>query len=90
MREASARLRRADADNDVDTCNGLWTAADVAAYLKCTRSTVYKLADKGGLPFVKVAGSLLRFQPELVRAYALGEHPPRPSQHLNLVPRGEG
>ena len=78
--------RRADAENDVDATQGLWTAVDVAAYLKCSRALVYKLVKHQKLAVTQV-NSLLRFQPELVRAYALGST--RPASPLTLVPRGD-
>ncbi len=46
----------------------LWTADDVAAYLKVSRSWVYHRAESGKLPHVRVGG-LLRFQPSEIRAY---------------------
>jgi excisionase family DNA binding protein len=49
--------------------DALWDANDVAAYLKVSRSGVYHRAEAGLLPHVRVGG-LLRFDPEVVRAYA--------------------
>jgi excisionase family DNA binding protein len=46
----------------------LWTADDVAAYLKVSRSWVYHRAESGKLPHVRVGG-LLRFQPNEIRAH---------------------
>jgi excisionase family DNA binding protein len=51
---------------------GLWTARDVAAFLNVSRSWVYLRAAAGDLPTQRV-GSLLRFEPEAIRAYARGE-----------------
>ena len=48
----------------------LWTAADVASFLRASRSWVYQRAASGRLPCLKIGG-LLRFSPEAVRAYAL-------------------
>ncbi len=45
----------------------LWTADDVAAYLKVSRSWVYHRAESGRLPHVRVGG-LIRFQPREIRA----------------------
>ncbi|HET9553442.1 MAG TPA: helix-turn-helix domain-containing protein [Anaeromyxobacteraceae bacterium] len=50
----------------------LWTAADVARYLRSSLSFVYKVAETGMLPCLRV-GALLRFDPEAVRAFARGE-----------------
>ncbi len=47
----------------------LWTAEDVAAFLRVSLSMVYKLRRQGSLPAVRV-GALLRFQPDTVRGFA--------------------
>jgi excisionase family DNA binding protein len=47
----------------------LWTAADVAAYLKVSRSWVYHRAEANLLPYVRIGG-LLRFEPDAIRQYA--------------------
>lgn len=49
----------------------LWTAEDVATFLRVSLSMVYKLRRMGALPAVRV-GALFRFQPDEVRAYARG------------------
>ncbi len=46
----------------------LLDAADVARLLKTSRSWVYKAAESGTLPVVRI-GALLRFRPEAIRAY---------------------
>ncbi len=51
---------------------GLWDAKDVAAYLKASRSWVYQKAEAGLLPCLRVCG-LLRFNSEVIKAWALGE-----------------
>jgi excisionase family DNA binding protein len=48
----------------------LWTVADVAAYVRASRSWVYHQAESGLLPCLRLGG-LLRFSPEAVRAHAL-------------------
>lgn len=50
------------------TAESLWTADDVAAYLKVSRSWVYHRAESGRLPHVRVGG-LIRFQPHEIRAF---------------------
>jgi excisionase family DNA binding protein len=50
----------------------LWDVADVARYLKVSRSWVYHRAESGGFPLRRVGG-LLRFDPEAVKAFARGE-----------------
>ena len=47
----------------------LWTAAEVARYLKTSRSWVYQATASGRLPSVRV-GHLRRFDPEKIRAWA--------------------
>jgi excisionase family DNA binding protein len=46
----------------------LWNAKDVAAYLKCSESWVYKEAEKGTLPCMRYGG-LLRFEPDAIRLH---------------------
>jgi len=53
----------------------LWMVADVAAYLRVSRSWVYHRAEVGELPCLRI-GALLRFDPEEIRAFARGERPP--------------
>ena len=52
----------------------LWTAGEVAAYLRVSRSWVYQHAEDGTLPSMKIVG-LLRFDPDAVRRWARGELP---------------
>jgi excisionase family DNA binding protein len=52
----------------------LWTWREVADYLRASRSWVYKAADAGTLPSLRIGG-LLRFDPAMVRAFARGEQP---------------
>ena len=46
----------------------LLDANDVARLLKSSRSWVYKAAENGTLPVVRI-GALLRFRPEAIRAF---------------------
>jgi excisionase family DNA binding protein len=56
---------------------GLWTPQQVAEYLKVSRSWVYQKAEAGLIPVIRMPGSsLLRFEPDAVRAYARGEWEP--------------
>jgi len=50
----------------------LWTVAEVAAYLRVSRSWVYHRSAAGLLPCLRV-GALLRFEPDAIRAYARGQ-----------------
>jgi excisionase family DNA binding protein len=56
---------------NVSPDESLWDAQDVARYLKVSRSWVYHQAEAGLLPHLRV-GSLLRFDPDTIRAYAKG------------------
>ncbi len=62
----------------------LWTAKDVAAYLKVSRAWVYQHAEDGTLPSVRIGG-LRRFLPARIRAFALGES--RPATTVAAFPR---
>ncbi len=55
--------------------DALWTAVDVATYLKVSRSWVYLHAEDGTLPSVRIGG-LRRFIPDHIRAFARGEPAP--------------
>ena len=50
----------------------LWTAEDVAGFLRVSLSMIYKLRRAGSLPAVRV-GALYRFEPDAIRAFARGE-----------------
>ncbi len=63
----------------------LWTVADVATYLRVSRSWVYHRSAAGMLPFLRV-GALLRFEPDAIRAYAQGKAPG--SSDVLLVTKG--
>ena len=55
----------------------MMTAEEVAAFLKISLSMVYKLRREKRLPGIQV-GSLWRFNPDTVRAFARGELDPPP------------
>jgi excisionase family DNA binding protein len=50
----------------------LWTANDVATFLRVSRSWVYHRAESGELPCLRI-GALVRFEPEEIRAFARAE-----------------
>lgn len=52
----------------------LWTADDVARFLRVSRSWVYHRAEAGQLPCLRIGG-LLRFEPDAVRAFTRGGKP---------------
>jgi excisionase family DNA binding protein len=54
----------------------LWTAAEVAQFLGCSRSWVYLHGEDGTLPSVRIGG-LRRFVPAVIRALALAGTKPR-------------
>jgi excisionase family DNA binding protein len=51
----------------------LWTVAEVAAFLKVSRSFVYQACAAKTLPHVRI-GASLRFDPATLRAWVRGEH----------------
>lgn len=53
--------------DDREPC--LWNAADVAAFLKCSKSFVYKAVEAGQLQVLRI-GAMIRFDPEQVRKFA--------------------
>ena len=61
------------------------TTDEVAAVLRVTPRAVQKLADRGGIPFVRV-GRLLRFRPEVLREW-IAEGCPRPRRPGRRVKR---
>lgn len=58
----------------------LWTVADVAQFLSLSRQWVYKHAELGTIPCIRL-GAALRFQPAAIRAYveqqAARQHAPK-------------
>jgi excisionase family DNA binding protein len=73
-------------ENDMIESNGppaeaLWDAGDVARYLKASRSYVYKAAEAGALPSLRI-GSMLRFDPARIRAFAHGGSEPAAAKLL--------
>lgn len=46
----------------------LWKVSDVARFLSLSTSWVYKEAEAGRLPCVRI-GAALRFRPDAIRAY---------------------
>lgn len=50
---------------------GLWKVADVARFLSMSTSWVYKEAEAGRLPCVRI-GAALRFSPEVIRRFVAG------------------
>jgi excisionase family DNA binding protein len=47
----------------------LWTAKEAAEHLRCSKSFIYKAAERDRLPAIRI-GRMLRFSPEAVRAFA--------------------
>jgi excisionase family DNA binding protein len=70
--------------SEADTAaDSLWTAKEVAAFMKASRGWVYQHAEAGTLPSVKVLG-LRRFIPAQIRAFAAGE--PIPPSNILAFP----
>jgi len=62
-----------ETNNQISPMNEpLWTAEEVAAYLKISLSMVYKLRRTARLPSIPI-GACYRFNPEIVRAFGRGE-----------------
>jgi predicted DNA-binding transcriptional regulator AlpA len=68
----------------------LWTARDVAEFFGCSQSAVYKWCERGAkrgdaygpkLPSIKL-GALVRFKPDVVRAWAEGTVTPEPAAQV--------
>ncbi len=53
----------------------LWKVNDVARALGMSRTWVYEKAESGELPCLHLGGAL-RFEPEAIRSYALGQRRP--------------
>ncbi|OJH41016.1 helix-turn-helix domain-containing protein [Cystobacter ferrugineus] len=56
----------------------LWKVQDVARFLSLSTSWVYKEAEAGRLPCVRI-GAALRFHPEEIRAFLERQRVPRGS-----------
>src|SRR5579863_6584256 len=67
--------------------DALWTVADVAAFLRVSRSWVYHRAEAAELPVLRIGG-LLRFDPSRIKAYARGDTVPAASQDRGGVATG--
>lgn len=68
----------------------LWTAAEVAQYLKVSLSWVYKRVMDQTIPFTKLPTGLTRYEPETIRAYARGEWKPVRRLLPFTPPRSDG
>lgn len=64
----------------------LWTVDEVAHFLGVAPKTVRKWQLNGTLPFVKLGGKLVRFQPQEIRNWVSGRAVgPRPSTESVLI-----
>lgn len=58
----------------------------MASYLLVSRSWVYKKAEAGLIPVIRLPGSnLLRFRPSEIEAYSRGEWQPRTGAVVDLA-----
>ena len=64
----------------------LWTAEEVAKFLKVSRSWVYQRAERGDLPSLRVGG-LRRFEPAAILAWARGEARDTGAKIIPLAPK---
>jgi excisionase family DNA binding protein len=55
--------------DDVMSNDTLWTVREAAQFLRCSRSYIYKAAERDLLPAIRI-GRMLRFIPEAVRTFA--------------------
>ncbi|GMU58942.1 MAG: hypothetical protein AMXMBFR34_07050 [Myxococcaceae bacterium] len=65
---SAARETRASASNNIEP---LWNAADLARFLKVSKSWVYQASAAGVVPCVRI-GAALRFEPEAIRRWLHG------------------
>ncbi len=63
----------------------LWTVTQVCTYLQASRAWVYKRAEDGTLPCIRLGG-FVRFDPEVVRAWVKGQAS-KPTTVVNLEGR---
>jgi len=57
----------------LDLTATLWGVAEVALFLRVSRSWVYQAAASGTLPCIRL-GALLRFEADAIKAWVRGEH----------------
>jgi hypothetical protein len=48
----------------------LWEAKDVATYLKMSISWVRKRTARGEIPFLRIGGSAIRYEPDKIKTWA--------------------
>ncbi len=66
------------------TAESLWTAEEVAGFLRVSRSWVYQKAASNEIPSLRFAGCL-RFDPQAIRAWLLN---PNGARVVTLRPGG--
>jgi excisionase family DNA binding protein len=62
----------------------LWTAREVAKHLRASISWVYKAAERGELPCIRL-GAMLRFDPAVIRTW-LGSRATAPAVTITRLP----
>jgi excisionase family DNA binding protein len=65
----------------------LWTAREVATYLRASISWVYKAAERGELPCIRL-GAMLRFDPSAIRTWLGGRAAASAATFIPLPERG--
>ena len=73
-REVRVTSKSAGDTSESRAPESLWTAAEVASFLRVSRSWVYHRSESGELPCLRI-GALVRFDPGEIRAFARGERP---------------
>ena len=63
------------ANSQSNVSEPLWTADEVAEYLGLHPQTIYKKANSGEIPSVRVLNSL-RFEPAAIREWIAAQQPP--------------
>jgi len=69
MAEAKITLVKGQAEAPLPPDEDLWDVARVARFLGFSRDTVYRLVEKGQIPFRRICARL-RFLPAEIRAWA--------------------
>jgi excisionase family DNA binding protein len=68
MARGCAMTLRAQVGQEHPDDDALWTVNDIARVLKSSVSWVYKAAERGELPCIRI-GAMLRFEPATIRAW---------------------
>lgn len=67
-----------------NTIEPLWTVREVMAYLHASRSWVYRETEAGRLPCLRIGENMIRYEPEVIRAFARGVVAPPSASVVSL------